>query len=79
MSAPNVRSIVADHLKSAGFDGLLSPLSECCCGFDDMFHCCEWEEPELPGCRPGYKVPCDCDDGCLYHIGPDKPSDEVSG
>ena len=75
----NVKEIVAEYLKSHGYDGLYHD-SECGCEVSDLMPCCI-EMP--PNCESGYKVKCDpetclADGNCDFHIGPEKEKDNES-
>ena len=48
-----VKDIVADYLKSHGFDGLCHPDTECGCGLDDLIGPCEGAQPD---CRPAHRI-----------------------
>jgi hypothetical protein len=72
MSAPNVRTIVAAHLKAGGFDGLW--VDDCGCEIDDLMPC---GVPWICDCQPGHKKPTTTDGG--FVIVPDKPGGEVTG
>lgn len=60
--------IVLKFLLDNRFEGLYSESGSCACGTDDLMPC------NQPGkdCRPGYKAPCDCGEGCDFHITPKK-------
>ena len=51
-----VKDIIADYLKSRGFDGLCHPGTECGCELDDLIGPCEGAQWD---CRPAYKIPGD--------------------
>ena len=68
----NVCVIVQEYLKEHGYDGLHSPY-DCACEVDDLAPCCG----DMEDCEPGYKVPCDCGDGCNFHMVAQKPEQEV--
>ena len=60
---PTVREIISEYLAANGYDGLVNP-GECACPIDDLFPCMEsWHE-----CRPGYKGPCTCGEGCDFDL-----------
>jgi len=65
MAQITVKKIVEFYLRLFGYDGLTDG-AECACELSDLFPCI------IPGdvqnCRPGYKVPCDCDNECDFHI-----------
>lgn len=58
----NVKEIVTKYLQDNGFDGLRT--DGCGCQIADLMPC----EDCNSMCEPGYKVPCDCDEGCDFHI-----------
>ena len=62
----NVEDIVVEWLRQNGYDGIYS--DECGCAIEDFAPC---GEMCLDG-APGHKVPCDCENGCDYHIVPKK-------
>ena len=64
--------IIYDYLVRWGYDGLVADDGECGCALDELaqYECCD-----VMNCHPGYKVPCECGDGCDYHISMMKPSD----
>lgn len=70
VEAVTVEEIVRAYLVAGGYDGLYCP-GECCCSVDHLFPC----EQVSTECEPGYRLPCDCGEGCDFHIGPreDKP------
>ena len=49
-----VKEIVADYLKTNGFDGLCR--ENCGCGLDNLFPC-EFDGDMFSGCEPAYKQP----------------------
>lgn len=61
-----VKEIVSKYLRSHQYDGLFCARFECGCETSDLFPC----ESMSPDCSPGFKVPCDCGESCLFHIGP---------
>lgn len=63
----NVESIVVEYLKKNKFDGLCC--DQCGCEIDDLFPC---SSEGTYGCEPGYKIPCDCGQGCSFHISKEK-------
>lgn len=60
-----VQDMVEEYLASHGYDGLYSP-GNCCCEAGDIAPCGQVEYD----CIAGYKQPCDCGDGCDFHVGP---------
>jgi len=65
----NCKEIIKDYLAKHGYDGLYLNDPGCSCGIEDLMPCGEFGD----GCHPGYKHPCDCGEGCDFHVGPDKP------
>jgi len=65
-SNPTVREILSVWLKANGYDGLYLP-GICGCRADDLAPCCDSSNT---GCQAGYQQPCDCGEGCKFHIGP---------
>jgi rubrerythrin len=61
-----VRGMVATHLLAHGYHGLYNDDSNCGCELADLMPCTE----PSPYCRPGVKKPCDCGEGCDWHIVP---------
>lgn len=69
-----IADIVNEYLQKHGYDGLYSTDDDCGCELADLFPCTGM----TPECEPGYKQPCDCGEGCQWHIGPKKePPDEA--
>ncbi len=48
-----VKDILADYLKSNGFDGLCHPDTYCCCGLDDLIGRCKGAQQD---CRPAIRI-----------------------
>ena len=48
-----VKDIIADTLKSNGFDGLCHPDTDCGCGLDDLIGPCEGARQD---CRPAIRI-----------------------
>lgn len=76
----NVKEIVADWLKAAGYDGLWNEDGECGCAVGDDFMPCGCES--VTECVGGFKIKCNpetcaADGDCKYHIGPEKDKEEV--
>ncbi len=46
-----VIKIIADHLRTNGFDGLIEAMAECSCELADLAPC----DNNIGSCRPGYK------------------------
>lgn len=65
-----VKEMIEKYLRDNGFDGLCN--DDCGCPLDDLMPCCD----SIEGCVPGYKVPCDCGEGCDYHISESKDHKE---
>jgi hypothetical protein len=61
----NVKEIVQKYLADNGYDGIWNADGECCCGATGLFIC----EGNPEECIPGVKKPCDCGEGCDFHIG----------
>lgn len=74
MDEITVGEMVVEYLKKNDFDGLVSRCGECSCTLDDLMPC---ESDDIPGCSAGYKVPCDCGEGCGFHIATQKPTKEI--
>lgn len=62
----DVSGIVLAYLQAHGFDGLYNDIV-CGCEADDIFCCCG---DGIENCVPGIKLPCNCGEGCNFHIGP---------
>jgi len=60
-----VKELLKEYLRKNDYDGLWG--EECCCDIDELCLCCE--SSEVLECRPGVKKPCDCGEGCRFHIG----------
>lgn len=60
-----VQDMVAAYLKENGFEGLHDFNGECCCELKDLAPCGEMQMT----CMAGYKNPCNCGEGCDFHIG----------
>lgn len=62
-----VVDIVKEYLIKNKYDGLYSCESGdlCCCTIDDLEPCGEMRG----NCEAGHKVPCECGEGCDFHIG----------
>lgn len=63
-------AIVQEYLEKEGFDGLYN--EECSCLLDDLAPC--WDGMQQD-CTAGYRAPCDCGEGCEYHIVRDRPKE----
>ena len=64
----DVLSIVCNHLEQFGYDGLYNSDVPCGCNTEDLIPC----GMDCSSCLPGYQIPCDCGEGCAFHIGPKK-------
>lgn len=69
-----VGEILREYLKANGYEGLAG--EECSCEIDNL---CPYECADVLGCVPGHKVPCDCGEGCEWHIGIKKEDDTIKG
>lgn len=58
-------------LRDAGYDGLcyVDGNEACGCKLDDFAPC---GGDNIGDCEPGYKAPCECGDGCDFHITPNR-------
>ena len=65
---PTVKEIVLKYLQENGYDGLFT--EDCGCELSDLMPC---SYDCLEYCEAGYKQPCDCGEGCDWHIGREKP------
>lgn len=70
----NIKEITKEYLIKNNYDGLICPEVPCGCSVEDLMECGEVHEL----CQGGYKVPCECDEGCKYHIAlkPKEPNNE---
>ncbi len=59
-------------LKDHGYEGLFNGDAGCGCRLTDLMPCDEPGE----GCEAGYEGPCDCGEGCDWHIGPKRVAHE---
>lgn len=59
----NVKEIVKAYLKKKGFDGLCH--DDCGCENSDLMPCLS---ENIGYCEAGYKHPCNCGEGCDWHI-----------
>lgn len=59
-----LREIAGAWLVANGYDGLYSDAGGCACSTDDLMPC---DEPGTR-CKPGYKIPCVCGEGCDFDI-----------
>lgn len=60
----NVREMLEKSLRENGFDGLVHEEGECACQIGELVPC----ESDFTSCHPGYKVACQCGNGCDFHI-----------
>jgi hypothetical protein len=60
-----VREILVRYLRENSYDGLYSCWGECACKVDDLEPCGDIHLD----CTAGYIVPCNCSEGCDFHIG----------
>jgi len=70
-----VLEIIATYLRENGYDGLCKgkALEEGCgCLLNDLAPC---GEPCMH-CEPGYQVPCDCEQGCQWHVSKEKEDEQ---
>jgi len=58
-----VKEIVIKYLKENSYDGLYNE-NGCGCDIENLVEC----ESECDECIAGYKTPCDCGEGCEFHI-----------
>lgn len=68
MSDRTLKTMCKLWLKQWEMDGLYNTNAVCACSIDDLMPC---DEPS-PDCEAGYKGPCDCGEGCDWHIQKDK-------
>lgn len=71
----NVKEIVCKFLADNNLDGLVNHDGECGCEIADLMPCGEYDS----ACQSGYKTPCDCGEGCDFHIAPRDPTFANSG
>ena len=64
----NVREILELWLIDHGYDGLTN--DECGCIVGELMPC---DEGGIGCCSPGYRWPCECGQGCDFHISREKP------
>ena len=65
MDIATIKSMVNYYLMQTKLDGLCHPDYECSCVIGELMPC---DEPD-PDCFGGYKLPCNCNEGCDFHIG----------
>lgn len=70
MKNPTVKNIVGEYLLAKGFDGLWHCDAPCGCALDDLEPCGNMSAE----CKAGHFQPCNCDEGCDFHIGPERKS-----
>jgi len=56
-----VKDIVVEYLEKNGFDGLMHD-NDCCCSTNNIC------DDMTSDCQPAYKIPCDCEDDCDFHM-----------
>lgn len=61
---PDVTEVIIKYLEDNGYDGLYS--DECGCELADLMPC---GSEGCLSCEPGYYLPCNCGEGCDFHIG----------
>lgn len=61
---PTVSIILAEWLGAHGYDGLVEQRAGCACRLPDLCQCGEI----LDDCVAGHEGPCDCGEGCGFHI-----------
>ena len=64
----DVKQITTEWLRKNGYDGLHASSGDYACELDDLMPC---GQPE-PQCAPGWSGPCDCGEGCDFHIYSDR-------
>ena len=64
MNYPDIKEIVRLWLTDNGYDGLYDYDGECGCDLTDVMPCYTVNIY----CKAGYKAPCDCEEGCDFHI-----------
>ncbi len=72
-----VKEIVKEYLEQHGFGGLFKDTPyHCACELKDLMPCQGTDNPEtIDDCEAGYKVRCDCDEWCKFHIVKEKPKE----
>jgi hypothetical protein len=68
-----LKQIVQRWLTENSYDGLYHQDGECACATDNLMRCGEPGE----NCKAGYRQPCDCGEGCDFHIGKEKQVDTL--
>lgn len=59
----NVENVIEEYLATNGYGGLCNE-DGCGCLLEDLMPC----QGNPIKCMPGYNVPCDCGEGCDFHI-----------
>jgi len=59
------KNMIKYYLKRYGYDGLRSRDGECGCILEDLVPC---GGEYAMNCIAGYRVDCDCSEGCNFHI-----------
>lgn len=62
-----VLDMISKSLKDNGFDGLVDEFGECGCETSDLAPCGNTIE-YVGRCRAAYKVECDCEYNCTWHM-----------
>ena len=63
-----LKEIAQQWLTLNGYDGLYHEDGLCACEIGNLMPC---DQPG-PECKAGYRKPCDCGEGCRFHIGKEK-------
>ena len=63
-----LKQLTIDYLVGHGFDGLFCDVEDCACLAGDLMPCALTGDGPTPGCEPGYRAPCDCDAGHMWHV-----------
>ena len=64
-----VQKIIRDYLVQNKFDGLISKGCDGC-DIGSLMPCLV---ADLLDCEPAYKIACDCDEKCDWHMSPTRP------
>ena len=59
-----LETLVQSAFERGGFEGLFNTTGGCACLAGDLAPC---GYPSL-SCRPGVRAPCDCGQGCGFHV-----------
>jgi len=68
----NTRNMARKFLMDSGYDGLVQFDGECSCKISDLVPC---SGEDFYKCEAGYKVDCNCDMNCDFHITTTKPKE----